>query len=577
MKDFSQKVLPISLAIAVFLGACAGPANFTKNTYTVSPDPLEMKGDSVSFVINGNVPPKSIKASTLLTFQPILKTSDGKEIKLKEVTVKGTKAKGSADYTIDSKKGGSISYSDKIAYTDEMKKVKMYPRFTFKGKAIPIADSIMVQGTITTANMVKFTDEVLMNKDIYEPVYTNKSVFIYFPMDKGKFNPNFKTGKSINNKNQIAELKKLLKSDPNWNVKGVKIDAFASPDGELERNNNLSKERAESTFSHFKGELKKLGFAEVNDSNFTMGYTLAEDWNGFKTEVQASTLSDKSVMLEVMNNTSITDEERESLLRRNHEKSWKKAAETILPKLRKSELVLIGGKPFKNDADLKNYYSKYDLLTNEELMHLEIITTDMNQKVEVLNAYNAKNPTDWRGFSDLAAVQIKQNNLTEAANNLNKANELSADNGMVLANMGALARAKGDNKMAISYYNQAAAKGADVSYNLGVFDIKAGNYAAAVANFKKSGKADFNTALAMLLNGDAAGAKTTIDNLNPESLTWEHYYLRAIAGAKMNNQDVTTTNIARAVALNGAVRNMAKDDLEFRNFFKNPLFDAAIR
>ncbi len=576
MKDFSQKVLPICLAGSIFLGACAGP-NFVKNTYSVTPDPLEMKADSVSIVINGNVPAKAMPAGAKVTFQPYLKTSDGKEIKLKEISVRGPKSKESADLTVDNKAGGTISYADKIAYTDELKKVKLYPRFSYKGKNLPLPDSIMVRGTITTASMVKWTDEVMMYKDDYKPVLTNKTVNIYFPMDVAKFNPNFKTGKSINNKNQIAELKKLLKKDPNWNVKGISINAYASPDGELERNSGLSKGRSESTFNHFKKELKKMGFAEVNDSNFSMGYMLAEDWKGFKAEVEASDLADKSGMLDVMNNSSITDEERESLLRRNFEKSWKKATETILPKLRRSELVLIGGKPFKNDADLMTYYGKYDQLSNEELYHLAIITNDQTQKTEVYNAYNTRNAGEWRGYSDLAAMQIRANNLSDASNNLNKADELSPDNGMVYANMGALARARGDFKSALDYYNKAAAKGTDVSYNLGVYDIKNGNYASAVANFRKSGKNDFNVALAQLLNGDANGCKTTIDNMNPESLTWEHFYLRAIAGARMNNQDVTTTNIARAVVLNGNVRNMAKDDLEFRNYFNNPLFEAAIR
>jgi len=45
----------------------------------------------------------------------------------------------------------------------------------------------------------------------------------------------------------------------------------------------------------------------------------------------------------------------------------------------------------------------------------------------------------------------------------------------------------------------------------------------------------------------------------------------------MNNQDVCTTNIAQAVAKNASARNMAKDDVEFRKFFNNPLFEAAIR
>jgi hypothetical protein len=65
--------------------------------------------------------------------------------------------------------------------------------------------------------------------------------------------------------------------------------------------------------------------------------------------------------------------------------------------------------------------------------------------------------------------------------------------------------------------------------------------------------------------------------VNPDELTWKHYYLRAICGARMNNQDVCTTNLTKAVQLSSEARTMAKDDIEFRNFFNNPLFQAAIR
>ena len=576
MKDFFQKVLPISLATAVFLAACSSP-NFTKNNYSVNPNPLEMRGDSVSITITGNVPAKALPAKALVTFQPYLKTKDGKEINLKSVTVKGESAKGSADYTVNSKAGGSVTYTEKIPYTADLKNVKLLPRFSYKDKVIKVPDSVMVIGTITTAAMLKYSNEYQLGTDNYQPEISNKSVNIYFPMDVDKFNPSFKSGKIINNKKQIADLKVLLKKDPTWNIRGISINAYASPDGELERNSNLSKGRSSSTFAYFRKELKALGFSEVNDSNFSMGYMLAEDWKGFATELANSNLADKDGMIAIVNNAGISDEEREAQLRKDFEKSWKKAAETILPKLRKSELVVIGNKPFKTEADLLGFYGKYDQLSNVELYHLSLISTDAKLKEACLIAYTTRVAEDWRGFNDLAVVYLKNGNYNDAESNLKKANEVSPNNGTVLANMGALARAKGDNVAARNYYKQAADAGANTYYNLGVFDVKSGNYASAVSNFNKSGKSDFNTALAQLLNGDANGAKTTIDNLSPDELTWEHYYLRAIAGARMNNQDVCTTNLVQAVSKNGEVRNMAKDDVEFAKFFKNPLFEAAIR
>lgn len=576
MKDFFKKVLPISLTTSILVAACSGP-NLTKNSYSVNPDPLEMRGDSVQVVITGTVPPKTMKSKAVVTFQPYLKTKDGKEISLKSVTIKGEKAEGSADYTVNAATGGTITYTDKVAYTSEMKNVNLLPRFTYKNEVLPVPDSIKVMGTVTTASMVKFTNETYLAADNYKPELTNKSVNIYFPMDVDRFNPNFKSGKVLDNKKQITELKKLLKKDPNWVVRGISINAFASPDGELERNSNLSKGRSSSTFAYFRKELKKLGFSEVNDSNFSMGYMLAEDWKGFAAELAASNIADKDAMIAIINNASINDTEREAQLRKNFEKSWKKAAETILPKLRKSELVVIGGKPFKTDAELMTFHGKYAQLNQSELYHLKVITIDLKLKEEATIAYNNQFSSDWRGFNDLGVMYLNSKNYEGAATQLNKAYELDSKNGIVLANIGALARAKGDLVSARKYYQQAADNGANSYYNLGVLDIKAGNYSSAVNNFTKSGKSDFNVALAQLLNGNAAGAKATIDGINPDELTWEHYYLRAICGARMNSQDVCTTNLAQAVSKNGSVRNMAKDDVEFRKFFSNPLFEAAIR
>ena len=576
MKDFSQKVLPLSLAFSIFAGAC-GSLNLSKNSYSVTPDPLEMKGDSVQVVINGNVPPKAMKAKSIVTFQPYLKTADGKQIPLKEVKIKGEKAVGSADYTVNSKTGGAITYSDKFAYTPDMKNVNLKPRFSAEGKDLPVPDSIQVMGTIATPLLLQYANETQVSPDNYKPELAPKSVSIYFPMDVDKFNPNYKAGKAISNKSQIASLKTLLKKDPNWVVKGISINAFASPDGELERNNNLSKGRSTSTFAYFRKELKKLGFSEVNDSNFSMGYMLAEDWKGFGELVAASTLADKDQMLQIINNTGVSDEEREGLLRRNHEKSWKFAADVLLPKLRRSELMVIGGKPFKDDATLMNYYGKYNELSQMEIYHLSRITTDAAKKEEVLNAYNTAYAADWRGFNDLAILQISQNKYNEASANLTSANAASANNGIVLANMGALERAKGNFNKASEYFAQAENNGADVSLNKGLMDIKHGNYSSAVSNLQKSGKSPYNLALAQLLGGNANAAKTTIDNVNPDELTWKHYYLRAICGARMSNQDVCTTNLTKAVQLSSDARSMAKDDIEFRNFFNNPLFQAAIR
>jgi hypothetical protein len=559
------------------LAACSVKNNFTKNNYTVSPNPLELKGDSVEITIKANVPAKSINPKTIVTFSPYLKCEDGTIINLKEITIKGTKAKGNADETVDTKIGGKVSYSTKIAYTPNMKRAQLMPKFTALGKEVPITVGALAEGTIVTPLLLNNSDHTIFTSDDYKVELVNKSINIYFPLDNDKFNPNFKAGKNLSNKAQIKALGILLKADTNFVARGIAINAYASPDGELDRNTNLSKGREESTFKFFKKQLSKLGFTEVNDENFTRGYSSAEDWLGFEKAIISSDYKEKDAILEVLRNKGISDEEREGLIRRNFPKVWEKAKTSVLPSLRRSELVIKGASPMKTDAELLTFYGMYDKLTPKELFHLSVISTDLTKKQEVLNAYNAINSEDWRSFNNLAVSNIQQNDFTAAKSNLDKALVLSPENPTLLANYGVVYKLTGNYSEAVKYYNMAGTKGADVSYNLGLLAIKNGNYAEAISSFNNSKTNDFNSALALLLNGNAAACKEVIDGLNPDELKWNHYYLRAVAAARANNADDVAANLIKAIGANSEVRNMAKSDMEFSKMFSNPLFQGAIR
>lgn len=585
MRLLKQVSYSFLFAAAAISTGCSVKTNMGNNNYTVTPNPLEVKGDSITITMSANIPAKSFNPKANVQFQPYLKTAKG-DVQLKAVTLGGEKVTDAVDFKIDSKTGGKITYTEKIPYNSDLKRATLYPSFAVKingnyqtleaVKGATFADKVLAEGTITTALLVKAGESPLFDNTPYTSSSATKSVSIYFPLDVDKFNINFKAGKNISNKKQIEALKKALKSDKNWVVKGLAINGFASPEGESQRNSGLSQGRANSTFSYLKKELKKLGFTEVNDQNLSMGSTLAEDWAGLAKLVEASNLTDKAAIVNIINNPSVSDLEKEGLIRRDHAKSWEKIKTNLLPQLRRSELVVKGQTPLKTDAELMAM-TNVDSLSDVELLHLASVTTDNAKRIELYNSFITKYPNDWRGYNNLGGMYLAAGEYAKAEAQLNRANELSPENGTVLANLGAAVKNNGDIKRAESLYKQAEAKGADVSYHKGLIAIKKGDYANAVSLFNKSGKKDFNTALAQLLNGDATGAKNTIDNMKPEQMTWDLYYLRAIAGARMNNAEVATTNLTRAVQLNPEVRQMAKDDVEFIKYFGNPTFEGAIR
>lgn len=584
MRLLKQVFYSLLFAASVITTGCSVKTNMGNNNYTVTPNPLEVKGDSISITLSANIPAKAFNPKANVQFQPYLKTPKG-DVQLKAVTLGGEKVTESVDFKIDSKTGGKVTYTEKIPYNSDLKRVTLYPSFAIKingnyqtleaVKGATFADKVLAEGTITTPLLVKSLEMPLFDETPYTSATATKSVNIYFPLDVDRFNINFRSGKEINNKKQIDLLKKALKSDKNWVVKGLAINGFASPEGELQRNEGLSQGRANSTFSYLKKELKKLGFAEVNDQNLSMGYTLAEDWAGLAKLIEASNLPDRVELVNIINNNNIADLEKESLIRRDHARSWEKLKSTYLPKLRRSELVVKGQTPLKSDEELMA--ANTDSLSDVEMIHLASITSDNAKKMEIYSKYETKFANDWRGYNNMGALYIAAGDYNKAETELNRANELSPENPLVLANLGVVAKNKGNIKRAEELYKQAEAKGANVSYNKGIIAIKKGDYAGAVSNFKKAGKMDYNYALAQILNGDAAGGKATLDNMKPEELTADHYYLRAIAGARMNNAEVVTTNLTRAVQLKGEVRTMAKEDVEFIKFFGNPAFEGAIR
>jgi len=107
---------------------------------------------------------------------------------------------------------------------------------------------------------------------------------------------------------------------------------------------------------------------------------------------------------------------------------------------------------------------------------------------------------------------------------------------------------------------------------LGIISIVEGKYQEAI-NYMGTDPT-FNLALAKLLNGDAAGAKTTIDAVDADN-AWV-YYLRAIVGARTDAEDYMFNNLRSSVGKNADMKEMAKTDLEFFKYFENDTFKSIV-
>ncbi|MFT6200749.1 MAG: hypothetical protein ACJAQ2_002535, partial [Vicingaceae bacterium] len=122
MKKNSIKSFAFVGLAAVTTVACNPLKNMTKRadevSYTVTPSPLEMHGDSVEINIAGTIPPKFFNKKVSVEITPMLNYS-GSDKNLDKIILAGESSEVSGQ-KINYEKGGSFSYTDKIAYVDGM-------------------------------------------------------------------------------------------------------------------------------------------------------------------------------------------------------------------------------------------------------------------------------------------------------------------------------------------------------------------------------------------------------------------------------------------------------------------------
>jgi tetratricopeptide (TPR) repeat protein len=354
---------------------------------------------------------------------------------------------------------------------------------------------------------------------------------------------------------------------------GISISSYASPDGELKRNDQLSVQRTDATYKYFITWLKKNKITQVNDSSFYKKSATAEDWDGLKQVASASDFADRDEIVNIV--TTISDiDAREREIKKL--KSYRKIADKLLPQLRRSEVTLMATEKRKTDEEIATM-SKIDTskLTVEELMYASTLTVDMNEKLAIYNRVSTQFSSDWRGKNNVAYVYLTEGGKADQALSLLKeANGLDKDNAVVYNNMGVAYAQLKDYKNAEKYYTLAKSLGAQNNVNLGNLKVRTGDYAAAASFYGSANSCSYNAALAATLAGNYDAAMKNAECATQDA---DAFYLKAIIGARTNNLDMLTTNLTRAIRENASLREVAKKDLEFKKYMDTDLFKVAVR
>lgn len=520
-------------------------------SFTTTPPTLQAHGGKVALSLNASFAEKYFAKKATVDFTPVL-VYDGGETAFTTITIQGEEATG-GEATIFNATGGSFKYNDAISYSDEMMSSTLELRAVAKQKdkekvlgPVNIAD-----GVIATSTRVKDTEDLANNNHGYEhETILKETATIYFLVNQSNIRNTEKSDEDI------RALKTFAKNG--YKTHSIEIISYASPEGSVNMNDNVSDNRMKSTLNYTKRLLKSLKVDGAKNSDLYTETSVGEDWKGFESIVQQSNIKDKKRINKIVN--SIADVEIREQQIRDLAEIYSAIEDNVLPQLRKATVIIKSYQPKRTDEEIATLSTNApEELDLKELLFSATLTSDETIQTAIYNkAVELHN--DWRGYNNIACLYLAKGNFSEAATYLEKAEELGGINSDILTNKGIIAARKGQLSKAQKLFNDANT----TENNQAVLDIRKGEYAKAARFYKN--KKSFNATLAQLLNGMNSA------KCNENSAACN--YLNAIANARSGNNNAAISSLTNAINIDASYKSEAIKDLEFVNLRTNEKFIA---
>lgn len=156
----------------------------------------------------------------------------------------------------------------------------------------------------------------------------DKRAYIDFPVNRTELNPLYR--RNPEQLDSIVKTINTLKEDKNLTVLAVNIHGFASPEGRFESNDLLAKGRAQTLMEYVQRMVR------LDEDLFSVSHT-AEDWVGLRKFIAESNMEHKQQILDIANDTSIKEDEREAKIKTAFADEYKFLLAACYPALRHSD------------------------------------------------------------------------------------------------------------------------------------------------------------------------------------------------------------------------------------------------
>ena len=570
MKNMKLKLLASLTAVAFIFGGCGSIQKMKDSAsevgITVSPSPLEVHGGQVEISGDVKFPPKYFNKKAIVEATPVIKYDSG-ETAYEATTVQGESVE--ANNKVISFEGGSYNYSGSVPYEEGMLESVLEVRMVGKmgDQSIPFEPIKVADGVIATSTLVDKDGQVILIGDKFERITPETyEADIHYQINRS----------TVRNSELKAEDIKAFQTaieganaNERKEFKGISISAYASPDGEFDLNENLAEDRKESSERYLKNELKNEKVEIPEDEEFFSLLSTAEDWDGFKELMEKSDIQDKELILRVLSMYSDPAVREREI--KNITEAFEEIKEEILPQLRRAKLAVNVDVVGYSDEELRDLAkSNPDSLKLEEILYSATLFDDNNDKLAIYKKAFANFPQCLRAANAIGYTYFQMGNMGEAKAAFEKARAIK-DIEIVKNNLGAVALHEGNIEEAENLISSALGAGAAANYNMGVIKTIQGDYAAAKSYY--GGTPSYNAALNQLLNAETDAALSTLGKVEDNAMV---FYLRAVAGARAQRQEVVLSNLRSAINADASLKDHAKKDLEFRAYRDNETFTSIV-
>ena len=531
-----------AIAIAFMAAACSSPEKMAemaeKLTVGCEPAVLEVAGGKIDADVTVTYPGDYFHPKAILEVTPVI-VFEGGEVKMEPFMFQGEKVKD--NYQVIPSEGATVTKKVSFDYTPGMEKCYLELRGAVKYKTAStnLPSKKVADGANTTYMLVCQKGRVDYKADNYQEVVAQQAEGqILYNINSADVRNSQLTTKSIKDFQAAIDA---IKANERMNIVSTDVVAYASPDGEEDKNAKLSDNRSKSAEKAFGKVTKKHTVdAPVNVKS------VAEDWEGFQELVAQSDLEDKDLIIRVLSMYSDPAVREKEI--RNLSQVYKSLAKEVLPELRRARFIAnVEFINYTSEELLELIDSNIDILDEEALLRAATLVKENDDKLAIYRKAVDKYDSQRAQFN-IAVTYINMNDLGRAKNALSKV----AEDADVYNALGVIALRENDTDAAAEYF---AISGTEAAVeNAAIIDILDGEYEAAAQ--KLQGKETFNAALAQLLLGNNAPAAAF------EKDCAKSAYLRAVAAARMGNTAKAKAELEKA-SKNEKLAQRAAKDVEF--------------